>query len=82
MNKNDKLKRSKYIIKEIVKDECLAIENKYQKQIAIEKEPFLRELLKGLNKQQIQEIKTYTASDVLNILERLQELYNEDDYIN
>lgn len=74
------LKEVNTLIKEIVKDECLAIENKYQKQIAIEKEPFLRELLKGLNKQQIQEIKTYTASDILNILERLQELYNEDEY--
>lgn len=74
------LKEVNTLIKEIVKDECLAVENKYQKQIAIEKEPFLRELLKGLNKQQIQEIKTYTASDILNILERLQELYNEDEY--
>lgn len=74
------LKEVNTLIKEIVKDECLAVENKYQKQIAIEKEPFLRELLKGLNKQQIQEIKTYTTSDILNILERLQELYNEDEY--
>lgn len=65
------------LIKEIVKDECLAVENKYQKQIAIEKEPFLRELLKGLGHDKM---KTYTASDVLNILERLQELYNEDEY--
>lgn len=71
------LKEVNTLIKEIVKEECLAIENKYQKQIAIEKEPFLREILKGLNNQ---EIKTYTASDVLNILERLQELYNEDEY--
>lgn len=65
-------------IKEVIKDECLAVENKYQKQIAIEKEPFLRELLKGLVHAPM---KTYTASDVLNILERLQELYNEDDYL-
>lgn len=70
------------LIKEIVKDECLAVENKYQKQIAIEKEPFLRELLKGLSHNEKDEMKTYTASDVLNILERLQELYNEDDYSN
>ena len=67
------------LIKEIIKDEKLAVENKYQKQIAIEKEPFLRELLKGLNHA---EMKTYTASNILNILERLQELYNEDDYLN
>ena len=65
-------------IKEVIKDECLAVENKYQKQIAIEKEPFLRELLKGLVHAPI---KTYTATDILNILERLQDLYNEDDYI-
>lgn len=65
------------LIREIVKDECLAVENKYQKQIAIEKEPFLREILKGLVHD---EMKTYTASDILNILERLQELYNEDEY--
>lgn len=67
------------LINEIIKDECLAVENKYQKQIAIEKEPFLRELLKGLVHDKMN---TYTASDVLNILERLQNLYNEDDYIN
>lgn len=67
------------LINEIVKDECFAVENKYQKQIAIEKEPFLRELLKGLVHDKMN---TYTASDVLNILERLQNLYNEDDYIN
>lgn len=73
------LKEVNTLIKEIVKDECLAVENKYQKQIAIEKEPFLRELLKGLTHAKMN---TYTASDVLNILERLQELYNEDDYIN
>lgn len=42
------LKEVNTLIKEIVKDECFAVENKYQKQIAIEKEPFLRELLKGL----------------------------------
>ena len=71
------LKEVNTLIKEIVKDECFAVENKYQKQITIEKEPFLRELLKGLNNQ---EMKTYTASDILNILERLQELYNEDEY--
>lgn len=65
-------------IKEMIKDECLAIENKYQKQITIEKEPFLREILNGLNNEPT---KIYTASDVLNVLERLQELYNEDDYI-
>lgn len=65
-------------IKEVIKDECLAIENKYQKQIAIEKEPFLREILNGLNHKLM---KTYTATDILNILERLQELYNEDDYL-
>ncbi len=65
-------------IKELIKDECLTIENKYQKQITIEKEPFLREILNGLNDEPM---KTYTATDVLNILERLQELYNEDDYI-
>lgn len=76
------LKEVNILIKEIVKEECLAIENKYQKQIAIEKEPFLRELLKGLSHNEIDKIKTYTASDVLNILERLQELYNEGDYIN
>lgn len=70
------------LIKEIVKDEKIAIENKYQKQIAIEKEPFLRELLKGLSHNEKDKMKTYTASDVLNILERLQELYNEDDYLN
>lgn len=67
------------LIKEIIKDECLAIENKYQKQIAVEKEPFLRELLNSLNSK---EMKNYTASDVLNILERLQDLYNEDDYLD
>lgn len=66
-------------IKEIIKDECLTIENKYQKQIAIEKEPFLRELLNGLVHAPM---KTYTASDVLNILERLQDLYKEDDYLD
>ena len=76
------LKEVNTLIKEIVKDECLAVENKYQKQIAIEKEPFLRELLKGLVHNEKDKIKTYTASDVLNILERLQELYNEGDYIN
>lgn len=65
-------------IKEVIKDECLAVENKYQKQIAIEKEPFLRELLNGLNNEPM---KTYTATDVLNILERLQDLYKEDDYL-
>lgn len=70
------------LIKEIVKDEKLAVENKYQKQIAIEKEPFLRELLKGLSHNEKDKMKTYTTSDVLNILERLQELYNEDDYLN
>lgn len=73
------LKEVNTLIKEIVKDECLAVENKYQKQIAIEKEPFLRELLKGLVHDKM---KTYTANDVLNILERLQNLYNEDDYLN
>lgn len=67
------------LIKEIIKDECLAVENKYQKQIAIEKEPLLREILNSLNSK---EMKTYTASDVLNILERLQELYQEDDYLD
>lgn len=66
------------LIEEIIKDECLAIENKYQKQIAIEKEPFLREILNGLN---YQPMKTYTATDILNILERLQDLYKEDDYL-
>lgn len=76
------LKEVNTLIKEIVKEECLAIENKYQKQIAIEKEPFLRELLKGLSHNEIDKIKTYTASDVLNILERLQNLYNENDYLN
>lgn len=76
------LKEINTLIKEIVKDECLAVENKYQKQIAIEKEPFLRELLNGLNHNEKDKIKTYTANDVLNILERLQELYNEGDYIN
>lgn len=76
------LKEVNTLIKEIVKDECLAVENKYQKQIAIEKEPFLREVLNGLVHNEKDKIKTYTASDVLNILERLQELYNEDDYIN
>ena len=65
-------------IKEIIKDECLAIENKYQKQIAKEKEPFLREILNGLN---YEPMKTYTATDILNILERLQDLYQEDDYL-
>lgn len=48
----------------------------------IEKEPFLRELLKGLSHNEKDKMKTYTASDILNILERLQELYNEDDYLN
>lgn len=76
------LKEVNTLIKEIVKDECFAVENKYQKQIAIEKEPFLRELLKGLAHNEKDKMKTYTANDVLNILERLQELYNEDDYIN
>lgn len=66
------------LIKEIIKDECLAVENKYQKQIAIEKEPFLREILNGLN---YEPMKTYTATDILNILERLQDLYQEDDYL-
>ena len=66
-------------IKEVIKDECLAIENKYQKQIAIEKEPFLRELLKGLVHAPMN---TYTASDVLSILERLKRLYNEDEYLD
>lgn len=66
------------LVDEIIKDECVAIENKYQKQIAIEKEPFLRELLNGLNSK---EMKTYTATDILNILERLQDLYKEDDYL-
>ena len=73
------LKEVNTLIKEIIKDECFAVENKYQKQIAIEKEPFLRELLKDLTRTKMN---TYTASDVLNILERLQNLYNEDDYIN
>ena len=68
-----------HLIKETIKDECLAVENKYQKQIAIEKEPFLREILNGLN---YQPMKTYTASDILNILERLQNLYKEDDYLD
>lgn len=76
------LKEVNTLIKEIVKDECFVIENKYQKQIAIEKEPFLRELLNGLAHNEKDKMKTYTANDVLNILERLQELYNEDDYIN
>lgn len=76
------LKEVNTLIKEILKDECLAVENKYQKQIAIEKEPFLRELLNGLAHNEKVKMKTYTASDILNILERLQELYNEDDYIN
>lgn len=76
------LKEVNTLIKEIVKDECLAVENKYQKQIAIEKEPFLRELLNGLVHNEKDKMKTYTASDVLNILERLQNLYNEDDYLN
>lgn len=76
------LKEVNTLIKEIVKDECFVIENKYQKQIAIEKEPFLRELLNGLAHNEKDKMKTYTTSDVLNILERLQELYNEDDYIN
>ena len=76
------LKEVNTLIKEMVKEECLAVENKYQKQIAIEKEPFLRELLKGLNHNEMDKIKTYTANDVLNILERLQNLYNEDDYLN
>lgn len=76
------LKEVNTLIKEIVKDECFAVENKYQKQITIEKEPFLRELLNGLTHNEKDKIKTYTASDVLNILERLQNLYNEDDYIN
>jgi len=76
------LKEVNTLIKEIVKDECFVIENKYQKQIAIEKEPFLRELLKDLAHNEKDKMKTYTASDILNILERLQELYNEDDYIN
>ena len=66
-------------IKEVIKDESLAVENKYQKQIAIEKEPFLREVLNGLNSK---EMKTYTATDILNILERLQDLYNEDEYLD
>lgn len=77
-----KLNEVNTLINEIIKDECLAIENKYQKQIAIEKEPFLRELLKGLAHNEKDTIKTYTASDVLNILERLQELYKEEDYSN
>lgn len=76
------LKEVNTLIKEIVKDECFVIENKYQKQIAIEKEPFLRELLNGLAHNEKDKMKTYTANDVLNILERLRELYNEDDYIN
>ena len=76
------LKEVNTLIKEIVKDECFVIENKYQKQIAIEKEPFLKELLKDLGHNEKDKMKTYTASDILNILERLQELYNEDDYIN
>ena len=76
------LKEVNTLIKEIVKDECFVIENKYQKQIAIEKEPFLRELLNGLAHNEKDKMKTYTANDVLNILERLQELYNGDDYIN
>lgn len=76
------LKEVNTLIKEIVKDECFAVENKYQKQIAIEKEPFLRELLKGLSHNEKDKMKTYTANDILNILERLQKLYNEDDYIN
>ena len=76
------LKTVNTLIKEIVKDECLVVENKYQKQITIEKEPFLRELLKGLSHNEKDKMKTYTASDILNILERLQELYNEDDYLN
>lgn len=67
------------LIKEIIKDECLAVENKYQKQIATEKEPFLRELLNSLN---YEPMKTYNASDILNILERLQDLYKEDDYLD
>lgn len=76
------LKEVNTLIKEIVKEECFAVENKYQKQIVIEKEPFLRELLKGLSHNEKDKMKTYTANDILNILERLQELYNEDDYIN
>ena len=67
------------LIEKTIKDECLAIENKYQKQIAIEKEPFLREILNGLNHESM---KTYTATDILNILERLQDLYKEDDYLD
>ena len=74
------LKEVNTLIKEIVKDECFAVENKYQKQIAIEKEPFLRELLNNLAHNEKDKMKTYTANDVLNILERLQELYNEDEY--
>jgi len=76
------LKEVNTLIKEIVKDECFAVENKYQKQIAIEKEPFLREVLNGLVHNEKDKMNTYTASDVLNILERLENLYNEDDYLN
>ena len=74
-----KLTEVNNLIEEIIKDECLAIENKYQKQIAMEKEPFLREILDRLN---YQPMKTYTATDILNILERLQDLYQEDDYLD
>ena len=55
-----------------------AIYQSFHKEITVLKEPFLAEILKTYQTNQPLEVK-YTASDILNILEELQNKYQVEE---
>lgn len=65
-------------IKVALDQEKRAIHQTFHKEIIALKEPFLAEILKTYQTNQPLEVK-YTASDILNILEELQNRYQVED---
>lgn len=65
-------------IKKALDQEKRAIHQSFHKEITALKEPFLAEILKTYQTNEPLEAK-YTASDILNILEELQNKYQVED---
>lgn len=65
-------------IKVTLDQEKRAIHQSFHKEIIALKEPFLAEILKTYQTNQPLEVK-YTASDILNILEELQNRYQVEE---
>lgn len=65
-------------IKVTLDQEKRAIHQSFHKEITATKEPFLSEILKTYQTNEPLEVK-YTASDILDILEELQNKYQVED---